>query len=80
MNDTAYVLTGRLDGTLNAPINADRQRMIESLMTLEATMHLGGVSITHLTAAPFTLSSELSHHGVSHWEAVGKILKTIFGT
>lgn len=69
---------GRLDGTLNAPINADRQRMVESLMTLEATMHLGGVSITHLTAAPFTLSSELSHHGISHWEAVGKIIKTIF--
>jgi hypothetical protein len=69
---------GRLDGSLNAPINADRQRMVESALTLEATMHLGGVSITHLTAAPFTLSSELAHHGISHWEAIGKIVKAIF--
>lgn len=69
---------GRLDGTLNAPVNADRQRLLDSMMTLEATMHLGGVSLTHLTAAPFTLASELAHHGISHWEAIGKIVKTIF--
>ena len=68
---------GRLDGSLNAPVNADRQRLAETVMTLEAEMHLGGVSLTHLTAAPFTLSAQLAHHGFSHWTAIGNVVKAI---
>jgi len=68
---------GRLDGALNAPINADRQRLMESMMTLEATMHLGGVSLTHATAAPFTLSAQLSHHGINHWTSMAKMVTAL---
>lgn len=71
---------GRLDGLLNAPMNADRQRLAETILTLEAEMHLGGVSLTHLTAAPFTLSAQLTHHGINHWNAIGEIMRTIFSS
>ncbi len=69
---------GRLDGSLNVPVNADRASMVEMINTLEATTHLGGVSVTHVAAAPMTVSAELAHHGVSHLDAVGKVLKAIF--
>jgi hypothetical protein len=68
---------GRLDGTLNIPVNADWAQRVEHLMTLEATAHLGGVAVTHIAAAPATVTAELAHHGVSHFEGLGHVLKAI---
>lgn len=67
----------RLDGTANMPHNADWARRFEYAMTLEATAHLGGVSVTHIAAAPATLTAELTHHGVSHLAGLGHTLKAI---
>lgn len=67
----------RLDGSANMPHNEDWARRFEYAMTLEATAHLGGVSITHIAAAPATLTAELTHHGVSHLSGLGSTLKAI---
>lgn len=68
---------GRLDGSLNIPANADYAETFESLMSLEAAAHLGGVSITHLSAAPGTFGSEMAHHGVGHMETLGNIARAL---
>ncbi len=68
---------GRLDGSLNIPVNADFHQAVEMLQTLEATAHLGGVAITHLTAAPMTVSAELAAHGIPHLQGVAKVLQAI---
>jgi hypothetical protein len=75
--DGLHNVMGRLDGTLNIPVNADRAQRLEHLMTLEATAHLGGVSVTHIAAAPATVTAELAHHGVGHIEGIGRVLQAI---
>lgn len=67
----------RLDGTANRPANEDWARRFDYLMTWEALAHLGGVSVTHVAAAPATVSAELAQHGVSRLSALGSILKAI---
>ena len=68
---------GRLTGALNVPSNADHAEAFEALMSWEAAAHLGGVSITHLAAAPGTFSAELAHHGVGRMEAISGIAKAL---
>ena len=71
---------GRLDGSLNNPLSYDHaqlQRWAETAMTLEAEAHLGGVSLVHVVSAPFTLSAQLAHHGIDHWQAVGNVMRVI---
>ncbi len=68
---------GRLDGSLNVPIHADAGELTNQLMSLEAVSHLGGVSITHLSAAPGTFSSEMVHHGVGRLETMANIVKAL---
>jgi hypothetical protein len=68
---------GRLTGSLNIPSNADHAAAFETLMSLEAMSHLGGVSITHLSAAPGTFGSEMAHHGVGRWETIRNIASSI---
>jgi|SRR5215472_4736066 len=68
---------GRLDGTLNIPVNVDHAQRAENLLMWEAMAHLGGVSITHIAAAPATVTAELAQHGVSHLEGLGRVLKAL---
>jgi hypothetical protein len=68
---------GRLDGSLNVPIHEDAGVLTNNLMSAEAITHLGGVSLTHLSAAPGTFSSEMVHHGVSRFETMGNIVKAL---
>jgi hypothetical protein len=68
---------GRLDGSLNIPANADHAQAFETLMSLEAAAHLGGVSVTHLSAAPGTFGAEMAHHGVGRMETLGNIARAI---
>lgn len=66
-----------LTGKANMPASAEWADRINQLLTWEATSKLGGVSVTHLTAAPMTVSSEMVHHGVSRLETIGNVLKAI---
>lgn len=75
--DNLRNIMGRLDGSLNIPSNADRAEAFESLMSIEAASHLGGVSLTHLSAAPATFGSEMVHHGVGRMETVANIARAV---
>jgi hypothetical protein len=68
---------GNLDGRLKMPVNVDRANLVNSILTWEAASKLGGVSITHLAAAPATVTSELTHHGVSRPAALANLLGSI---
>ena len=68
---------GRLDGSLNIPANADHANAFETLMSWEAASHLGGVSLTHLAAAPGTFGAEMAHHGVGRMEEMGNIARAL---
>jgi hypothetical protein len=61
---------GRLDGSLNMPVNADHAAAFEAVMSIEAASHLGAISLTHMSAAPATFGSEMAHHGVGRWETI----------
>jgi hypothetical protein len=61
---------GRLTGSLNAPLKEDAGQLTNQLMAAESVMHLGGVGLTHLTAAPATITSEMVHHGVGRIQTV----------
>lgn len=63
-----------LDGSANIPHNEDWADYQRYALQLESAAHLGGVGITHLTAAPMTVSAELAHHGISHLDGIGKLL------
>ncbi len=65
---------GRLDGSLNMPANADHAAAFEAVMSIEAASHLGGVSLTHMSAAPATFGSEMVHHGVGRWETMRNLV------
>lgn len=67
----------RLDGTANRPHNEDWARYFEYVQTAEAMAHLGGVSITHIAAAPGTVTSEMAMHGISRLSSLGDTLKAI---
>lgn len=66
-----------LTGAANRPANADAADRVNQALAWEAMSKLGGVQITHLTAAPMTISSEMAHHGVSHLNSIGNVLKAI---
>jgi hypothetical protein len=68
---------GRLDGSLNIPSNADHAQAFETLMSVEAMAHLGGVSLTHLSAAPGTFGAEMAHHGVGRMETMANIARAL---
>lgn len=68
---------GHLDGTLQRPANEWAAQLTDKLLTYEAAIHLGGVGLTHFVAAPFSLSAELAHHGISHFSAIGNALKAV---
>lgn len=68
---------GRLTGELNVPANQDWAEAFENVMTLEATAHLGGLSITHGMAAPMTFGSELKLHGVPYIESIPRLVKAL---
>jgi len=68
---------GRLTGKFNMPIHEDAGALMEPLMALEATSRLGGVSLTHLSAAPGTFTSELAHHGVNRLDGLAAVAKAI---
>lgn len=68
---------GRLDGSLNIPANADHAAIFETLMSWEAAAHLGGISITHLSAAPGTFGAEMAHHGVGRFETISNIARAL---
>lgn len=73
---------GRLTGKFNMPIHDDAGMIFEPLMALEATTHLGGISLTHVAASPLTFGGELAHHGVNRLDglaAIGKALLTTRG-
>ena len=65
---------GRLDGTLNMPVSENFAILGENLMSLEAASHLGGVSITHMMAAPATFTSEMVHHGVGRLQTIANLI------
>lgn len=75
--DNLRNIMGRLDGTLNIPSNADHAAAFETIMSAEAMSHLGGVSLTHLSAAPGTFGSEMVHHGVGRMETIANIARAI---
>ena len=66
---------GHLDGRLTMPVNAEWAKRFNAFMAVEAMSKLGGVQITHLFAAPLTISSELTHHGINRLDAIGGVLK-----
>ena len=68
---------GRLTGALNVPSNADHAEAFETLMSMEAVAHLGGVSLTHLAAAPGTFGAEMVHHGVGRMETIANVAKAL---
>jgi len=68
---------GKLDGTANIPANQSAAEIFNTVMTAEAMAHLGGVSVTHLAAAPMTVSAELAHHGESHLGSIGSVLQAV---
>jgi hypothetical protein len=70
---------GRLDGTLNLPVNEARSNLTEILMAEEMASHLGAVSVTHIAAAPATVTSELVHHGVPRIVALGHTIRAVLG-
>jgi hypothetical protein len=65
---------GRLTGTLNVPIHENAGQLVNQLMAAEAMTHLGGVSLTHLTAAPATFTSEMVHHGVGRLQTIANMI------
>lgn len=65
---------GQLDGSLNVPVSEIATQLTNQLMAAEAITHLGGVSLTHLTAAPATFSSEMVHHGVGRLQTITNLL------
>lgn len=73
LNGVRNVL-GRLTGSLNVPIHEDAGQLVNRLMALEAVTHLGGVSLTHLSAAPATFSAEMVHHGVGRLQTIANLI------
>ena len=65
----------RLDGEANRPANQLWAALTRYALSAEAMAHLGGVQITHIAAAPMTVSSELRQHGVSMMEGTYRTLK-----
>lgn len=68
---------GRLTGALNIPANADHAAAFETLMSIEATSHLGGVSLTHVSAAPATFGAEMKHHGVGRFQTIANLAHSL---
>jgi hypothetical protein len=65
---------GRLTGRLNVPLHEDAGQLVNKLMAAEAITHLGGVSLTHMTAAPATFASEMVHHGVGRLQTIANLI------
>jgi hypothetical protein len=54
---------GRLDGSLNIPVNMGLAKFLGGVRTVESTASLGGVGLTHFASVWSTVPSELAHHG-----------------
>lgn len=70
-------ILNRLDGTANIPKHELDSRIagyFNAFASLESGSKLGGVGPTHLIAAPWTVTSELAQHGISHWEGLGHLI------
>lgn len=65
---------GRLDGSLNVPVNETGAMLASSARALETTFHLGSVAITHLASIWPTVTSELVHHGVGRLQGLGNMI------
>jgi hypothetical protein len=69
---------GRLDGTLNTPVNSDRFRLTDpfsTLMSAEAVSRLGFVDVTHVFSALVTAPIEMMRHGVNPLETMARVLQ-----
>lgn len=64
----------RKQGLPNLPTSGTS--LFEPMMSAEATMHLGGVQMTHALAGPFTVGSELAHHGVNRFDSLAGVLRS----
>jgi hypothetical protein len=68
---------GRIDGSLNRPVNADFARFLSTARTIESATMLGNVGVTHLMSLPATLGSIAPHYGLGRAEVYGNALKAL---
>lgn len=66
---------GRLDGSLNVPVNAMWHSLGESARAYYNMVSLGGVGITHFASVWATVPTELRHHGVGEFGGLGNVAR-----
>lgn len=68
---------GRLDGSLNTPINSGWAEMNSTLRTFESASMLGNVGLTHLMSLPATLGSIAPHYGMKRTEVFANLVNSL---
>ena len=68
---------GRLDGSLNIPVNEMWANISSTTRTMESMSSLGGVGLTHFVSIWPTVTSEMVHHGVPRLQAFSEMAQAL---